>query len=70
MGVVQIAINSKIGFESNEIIQSSQSSSQPSNSQMDASQDENKNDKNYEKDENKQISFYLKLGKYKKFKLT
>ena len=70
MGVVQIAINSKIGFESNEIIQSSQSSSQPSNSQMNASQDENKNDKNYEKDENKQISFYLKLGKYKKFKLT
>ena len=37
---------------------------------MNASQDENKNDKNYEKDENKQISFYLKLGKYKKFKLT
>ena len=47
-----------------------QSSSQVSDSQMEASQDENKNDKNKEKDENEQISFYLKLGKNKKFKFT
>ena len=47
---------------------SSQSSSQPSDSQMGARQDENKNDENEEKDENEQISFYLKLGKNKKFK--
>ena len=38
---------------------SSQSSSQPSDSQMGARQDENKNDENEEKDENEQITFYL-----------
>ena len=48
------------------------SSSQPSSSQPKAeassSQDDNKGDNEEEKDEDEKISFYLKLGKYKKFK--
>ena len=48
------------------------SSSQPSSSQPKAeassSQDDNKSDNEEEKDEDKKISFYLKLGKYKKIK--
>ena len=48
------------------------SNSQPSSSQPKAeassSQDDNKSDNEEEKDEDEKISFYLKLGKYKKFK--
>ena len=48
------------------------SSSQPSTSQPKAEasslQDDNKSDNEVEKDEDEGISFYLKLGKYKKFK--
>ena len=47
-------------------------SSQPSSSQYKAeassSQDDNKSDNEEEKDEDEKISFYLKLGKYKKIK--
>ena len=50
------------------------SGSQPSSSQPKAeassSQDDNKSDNEEEKDEDEKISFYLKLGKYKKFKYT
>ena len=48
------------------------SSSEPSSSQPKAeassSQDDNKSDNKEEKDEDEKISFYLKLGKYKKCK--
>ena len=48
------------------------SSSQPSSSQTKAEasslQDDNRSDNKDEKDEDDKISFYLKLGRFKKFK--
>ena len=48
------------------------SSSQPSILQSKAEpislQDDNKSDREEEKDQDEKISFYLKLGKFKKFK--
>ena len=51
-----------------KVFSSSQPSSFQSKAEASSSQDNNKSDKEDEKDEDKKIIFYLKLGKFKKFK--